>query len=112
MDFGRRSACADADAEGDRGGAGIAEGLWGTGGISRNDNAERACGSSPEGGSMIVLSVCGEPSSAAICTMTDNANATPILGTTTPSFLLRNSSVRSFINPILPCQAGDSRTTR
>ena len=96
----RCSSCADAD--GGRGGAGIAGLLCGAGGISRNDNALRACGSSPDGGSTSIFSVCGVPSNAATCSRIDNANATQILGTTTPSFLLRDSSIRSFINPMLP----------
>ena len=38
-----------------------------------------------------------------MCMSIDNARATPILGITTPSVLLRNSSIRLFINPSIPC---------
>ncbi len=96
--FGLRSSRADSD--GGRCGTGIAGELGGAGGISRNDNAVRAPGSSPDGGSMSIFSVCGVTSSAVTCRRTDNAKATQILGTTTPSFLLLNSSIRSFINPL------------
>lgn len=91
------------------GAAGAAGGIIGPGGFSRKVSWTRPLGSSPtdDGG----VSFGGDVHNSAMWMQTDSANATQILGITTPSGLLRNTSVRSFINPSLQYCDGVTRTT-
>ncbi|MBS1217839.1 MAG: hypothetical protein H6R21_972, partial [Proteobacteria bacterium] len=110
---GRGTACGrwarSAGAGEGRGRAAIAGGLGGACGISLNDNWGRPSGSSPVPGSWTVIG--GSSHNAARCTSIDSATATPIRGTATRSLLVRNTSIRSIINPSLRCQDWVARTT-
>lgn len=98
--LGRGARCAGFD--GGCGGTGLTGGTGGGAGASLAVSGARIAGVSPDPG--IRTFIGGSSHSAAMWIRIDSAMVTQILGITTPSFLLRNTSLRSVINRLLPCR--------